>query len=259
MFTDIVGYSAISQEDEGNALYLLDLHRKLLRTTFPKFRGNEIKTIGDAFIVEFSSALDAVECSINIQRELDAYNAQAKQQKKIYLWIGIHVGDVVQKENDIYGDGVNISSRLEPLADPGGICISEDVASQVQNKISVPLEKMDPTELKNISLPVETYQIKFYAKPNVAKQKPDNNRLAVLPFQNISPDPDTDYFSDGLTEELTMHLAHIKELKVVSRTTSMQYKGVNKSMVKIGNELKARYILEGSIRRHKDECASQLS
>jgi TolB-like protein/Tfp pilus assembly protein PilF len=148
---------------------------------------------------------------------------------------------------------VNISSRIEPLANPGGICISEDVARQVQNKLKVPLEKMNKQELKNIDLPVEIYQIQLYDSPVLEAKVVENNKLAVLPFQNMSPDKDTDYFSDGLTEELIMNLSHIKELKVISRTTIMQYKDVRKDMQTIGNELNARYILEGSVRRHMDD------
>ena len=253
MFTDIVGYSAMSEKNEGLALELLEVHRKLIRETLDTFNGHEIKTIGDAFMVEFASALDAVKCSIAIQKKLKEYNEVNEEDRKIFLRIGIHVGDVVEREGDIYGDGVNISSRLEPLALPGGICISEDVARQVQNKIDVPLEKMDALKLKNINLAVDIYQILIYADPKAAPPKIDNNKLAVLPFQNISPDRDTDYFSDGLTEEITMHLSRIKELKVVSRTTTMHYKNSLKDLQSIGKELNARYILEGSVRKNLDD------
>jgi len=252
MFTDMVGYSAISQKSEQLAIELLEVHRDLLRSIFGKHAGREVKTIGDAFMVEFASALNAVKCSIEIQKALKDYNTSASPDRKIYLRIGIHVGDVEDKEGDLYGDGVNISSRLEPLAHPGGICISEDVARQVQNKIDIDLKKMEDQDLKNIKLPIDIYQINLYADPNAGPDKVDNNKLAVLPFQNISPDKDSDYFSDGLTEEITMHLSSIKELKVVSRTTSMWYKGVQKNLVSIGKELNARYILEGSVRKHED-------
>lgn len=253
MFTDMVGYSAISQKNEALALELLENHRNILRDIFPTFNGDEIKTIGDAFLVKFHSALDAVLCGIEIQKTLKDYNSSAEKERKIMLRIGIHMGDVVQRDNDIYGDGVNISSRIEPLAEPGGICISEDVARQVENKISEPLEKMGSRELKNIKLPMKVYQIVLYATPVENVFEESNNKLAVLPFQNISPEKETDYFSDGLTEEIIMHLSGIKELRVISRTTSMQYKNVNKDINTIGRELDARYILEGSVRKFKDD------
>jgi adenylate cyclase len=253
MFTDMVGYSAMSQKNEDLALELLQLHREMVRESLKNFNGNEIKTIGDAFMVQFSSAIDAIKCAVNIQKNFKEYNEQNEEERNIYLRIGIHIGDVVQRDGDIYGDGVNISSRLEPLAEPGGICISEDVARLVQNKVDFDLEKMDPTRLKNIKLPMEIYQIRLYANPNAGPPKSDNNRLAVLPFQDLSPDKNSDYFSDGLTEEIIMHLSGIEELKVVSRTTIMHFKNSPEKLETIGRELEARYILEGSVRRYKDE------
>lgn len=253
MFTDMVGYSAMSQRNEELALELLENHRVLVRDIFPGFNGQEVKTIGDAFLIEFASALDAVNSGIAIQKKLHDYNQNCPAERKIYLRIGIHMGDVVYREGDIYGDGVNISSRIEPLADPGGICLSEDVARQVQNKLTVPLKKMGKQELKNIDLPIEIYQIQLYANQSAEASVIENNKLAVLPFQNISPEKETDYFSDGLTEELIMHLSGIKELKVVSRTTISQYKNTQKDIHTIGKELSARYILEGSVRRHHDD------
>ena len=225
MFTDVVGYSALSQQNEELALELLEIHREKLRSSLIPHKGIEIKTIGDAFMVEFESALNAVNCSIEIQKELKEYNErQVDDIKKIHIRIGIHIGDVIHRDGDIYGDGVNISARLEPLALPGGICISEDVARQVRNKVKVKLEKMDGQKLKNIQLPVEIYQILLYADPDASPKKKDNKKLAVLPFRNISPDNDSDYFSDGLMEEIIIRLSGIKELKIASRTTSMQYK-----------------------------------
>jgi TolB-like protein/Flp pilus assembly protein TadD len=253
MFTDMVGYSAMSQKNEALALELLELHRVLLRKIFNDYSGIEIKTIGDAFLVEFASALDAVNCSIEIQQKLQEYIQSSSEERKIFLRIGIHMGDVVNRDGDIYGDGVNIASRIEPLAKPGGICISENVAREVQNKLKVPMEKMGKQELKNIELPMEIYQIQMYEAPKIESPQADINKLAVLPFQNISPDKDSDYFSDGLTEELIMHLSGIKELKVISRTTISVYKNTQKDMQAIGSELKVRYILEGSVRKYNDD------
>src|SRR6201997_4416141 len=159
MFTDMVGYSALAQRDDKIALELLEEHRRLLRELFPQFHGTEIKTIGDAFLVEFGSALEAAQCAIEIQRTLAHRDADAPAQRQIQVRIGIHIGDVVHREGDVYGDGVNTASRIEPLAGPGGICISVDVERQIRNAIETSLVKLGPTELKNIQLPMELFRI----------------------------------------------------------------------------------------------------
>src|ERR1700693_4951077 len=159
MFTDMVGYSALSQRDEKLAQELLEEHRRLLREIFPRFHGAEIKTIGDAFLVEFNSALEAAQCAIEIQRALAHRNADAPAARQIELKIGIHIGDVVHRGGDVYGDGVNIASRIEPLAGAGGICVSMDVERQIRNALETRFEKLAPTELKNISVPMELFRI----------------------------------------------------------------------------------------------------
>ena len=159
MFTDMVGYSALSQRDDKLALELLEEHRQLLREIFPRFHGSEIKTIGDAFLVEFNSALEAARCAIAIQRALAKRNADAPVERQIQVKIGIHIGDVVHRGGDIYGDGVNIASRIEPLAGAGGICVSMDVERQIRNAVETRFEKLAPTELKNISVPMDLFRI----------------------------------------------------------------------------------------------------
>src|SRR5579864_3490335 len=159
MFTDMVGYSALSQRDDKLALELLEEHREILRKIFPEFHGTEIKTIGDAFLVEFQSALEAAECSIAIQRTLAHRNADAPAGRQIELKIGLHIGDVVHRGGDVYGDGVNIASRIEPLAGAGGICVSMDVERQIRNAVETRFEKLAPTELKNISVPMDLFRI----------------------------------------------------------------------------------------------------
>ena len=159
MFTDMVGYSALSQRDDKLALELLEEHRKLLREIFPRFHGSEIKTIGDAFLVEFNSALEAAQCAIEIQRALAKRNADAPAGRQIQLKIGVHIGDVVHRDGDVYGDGVNIASRIEPLAGAGGICVSMDVERQIRNAVETRFEKLAPTELKNISVAMELFRI----------------------------------------------------------------------------------------------------
>src|ERR1700745_2231092 len=159
MFTDMVGYSALSQRDEKLAQELLEEHRQLLREIFPRFHGTEIKTIGDAFLVEFNSALEAAQCAIEIQRALGHRNHDVPAERHIELKIGIHLGDVVHRDGDVYGDGVNIASRIEQLAGAGGICVSMDVERQIRNAVETRFEKLAPTELKNISVPMELFRI----------------------------------------------------------------------------------------------------
>src|SRR5215469_770513 len=159
MFTDMVGYSALSQRDDKLALELLEEHRQLLREIFPRFHGTEIKTIGDAFLVEFQSALEAAQCAIEIQRALAKRNADVAPDRRIAVKIGIHIGDVIHRGGDVYGDGVNIASRIEPLAGAGGICISMDVERQIRNAVETRFEKLAPTELKNISVAMDLFRI----------------------------------------------------------------------------------------------------
>ncbi|NQU86064.1 MAG: adenylate/guanylate cyclase domain-containing protein [Mariniphaga sp.] len=159
MFTDMVGYSLLTQEDEAFALELLEEHRQILRSFFPKHNGREVDAVGDAFFVEFSSALEAVKCAIDIQKELHEHNKNIPVKNHITIRIGIHLGDVVPKGDNVLGDGVNIAARIEPLAQSGGICITQDVARQVQNKIEFPLQRIETKYLKNIKIPVEVYAI----------------------------------------------------------------------------------------------------
>ena len=159
MFTDMVGYSALAQRDDELALELLEEHRQLLREIFPRFHGTEVKTIGDGFLVEFHSALDAAECAIEIQRALSKHNADVPVERRIAIKIGVHIGDVVHRDHDVFGDGVNIAARIEPLAGPGGICVSMDVERQIRNKLDAQFEKLAPIELKNISIPMDLFRI----------------------------------------------------------------------------------------------------
>ncbi len=159
MFTDMVGYSALSQRDDRLALELLEEHRQLLREIFPRFHGTEIKTIGDAFLVEFDSALEAAQCAIEIQRTLAKRNHDVPLDRRIELKIGIHIGDVVHRNGDVYGDGVNIASRIEALAGAGGICVSMDVERQIRNALEARFEKFGTADLKNIKLPMDLFRI----------------------------------------------------------------------------------------------------
>src|SRR5438309_2368881 len=183
MFTDMVGYSALAQRDDKLALELLEEHRRLLREIFPRFHGTEIKTIGDAFLVEFDSALEAAQCGIEIQRSLAKRNTDVSADRRIQLKIGIHIGDVVHRDNDVYGDGVNIASRIEALAGAGGICVSMDVERQIRNALEARFEKLAPTELKNISVPMDLFRIvlPWEKKSDVRGQKAEVRKRAVIP------------------------------------------------------------------------------
>ena len=230
MFTDMVGFKALTQSDEAQSLAVLERHNKLLRPIFPRFRGREVKTIGDSFLVEFGSALDATNCAVEVQRFLHDYNISSRDEWKITLRIGVHLGDVVRSGGDILGDAVNIASRLQPLADPEGVCISEQVYDQVRNKLPQALVKLEPRDLKGIGFPVDVYKVVMPWERAAAgsRSEQDRNRVAVLPFANMSPDPDDEYFADGMTEELIDRLAQVKGLEVIARTSVMSFKGEKK-------------------------------
>lgn len=289
MFTDIAGYSALSQRNEALALELLDEHRKILRPFFEKHEGQEIETAGDSFFVEFNSAVEAANCAIEIQTELHDRNKSEPPDRQINLRIGLHIGDVVHMDNHVHGDGVNIAARVQPLAKPGEICVSEDVARQIMNKINYPLVKIGRGKLKNISMPVDIYfiQLPWRKIANGSKQKILANkifsvigvvvlaliaayffssrktkiefdesrfRIAVLPLRNISANNEDEYFADGMTEELISSLSKINGLRVIARSSVMKYKNVHKSIREIGEELMVGSVLEGSVRKVNEKA-----
>jgi len=249
MFTDVVGSTASAQANEAEALKLRDEQAGLVRPLFAAHHGREVKSMGDGFLSEFDSALRAVQCAIDIQQHLHERNSQAGVTP-IELRIGIHLGDVEQRDTDIFGDAVNIASRVEPLASPGGICISGEVFSQIRNKIPNKFEKLPPTALKGVQAPVDIYRI---ALPWVTRDAPASSGgptgIAILPFANISPDPKDEYFADGLTEELITVLSQIRELRVIARSSVTPYKSTSKGVAQIGAELGVSSILEGSVRK----------
>ncbi|HXW67896.1 MAG TPA: adenylate/guanylate cyclase domain-containing protein [Thermoplasmata archaeon] len=252
MFTDMVGYSALAQANEATALAVLDRHNRLLRPIFATFAGREVKTVGDAFLVEFDSALEATRCAVAIQGALAEYNASATEDWRIRIRIGIHVGEVVPTHGDVLGDAVNIASRIQPLAEPGGICLSQQVYDQVENKLDVAFEKLPPARLKNIRLPLSVWRILPGGDRGAGAAAPadgDTRHLAVLPLANISPDPGDGYFADGLTEELISVLSQVRGLSVIARTSVTPYKNAPKSIAEVGRELGVDTVLEGSVRK----------
>jgi TolB-like protein len=251
MLTDMVGFTALAQKDETIALELLEHHRQVLRPIFAKHRGREIKTMGDAFLVEFNSALEATLCAIDIQSTLN--DRRLEQGVTMQVRIGIHLGDVVHRGGDVLGDAVNIVSRIEPLAEPGGICISGRIYDDVRNKIGYHVSKLSTQQLKNVKDQIDIYSLSLPWQRNQTEQaavsRMDKRRIAVLPFSNISPDVADAYIADGMTEEMISTLATIKGLNVISRTTVLQYRDVSKAVAVIGRELNAGLLLEGSVRK----------
>ncbi|HEX4921824.1 MAG TPA: adenylate/guanylate cyclase domain-containing protein [Candidatus Bathyarchaeia archaeon] len=263
MYTDMVGYTAIGQRNESLSLALVDEQRRMVRPILTKHNGREVKTMGDGFLVEFPSSLDAVRSAYDIQRSAREYNISVPEENRIHLRVGIHLGDVVESQGDISGDAVNVASRIEALAEDGGVCITRQVHDQVENKFELPFDRLGSKTLKNVASPVEVYKMTLpweRDQKSTATGELDLRRVAVLPFANMSPDPNDSYFADGITEEIISTLSGVSGLQVISRTSVMGYKGSTKKVREIGAELEAGSILEGSFRKagNKVRVTTQL-
>jgi TolB-like protein len=262
MFTDMAGYTALGQRNESLALALAGEQRKLLRPVFNRHKGRVVKTMGDAFLVEFGNALDAVRCAYDVQRASREFNISQPSDQRIILRIGLHLGDVVESEGDISGDAVNIASRIQSMAEDGGICLTRQVYDQVHNKFDLPLKSVGSKSLKNVSAPLEVYRmvLPWEMEQESVTSQLDASRVAVLPFANMSPDPGDSYFADGITEEIISTLSGVSGLNVISRTSVMGYKGTTKRVKEIGGELEAGSVLEGSFRKagNKIRVTAQL-
>jgi adenylate cyclase len=251
MYTDMIGYTALGQKSESLSLALVDEQRTLTRPILKRHRGREVKTMGDAFLVEFPSALDAVSCAYDIQRATREFNVPLPQEKRMHLRVGIHLGDVVESSRDISGDAVNVASRIQPLAEDGGVCLTRQVYDHVQNKFELHLKSLGSKQLKNVSAPIEVFRMvmPWNEEKTSVGGKLERNRLAVLPLANMSSNPEDGYFADGMTEELISALSRLPGLGVISRTSVMQYKNQTKHASEIGQELGAGTLLEGSVRK----------
>jgi adenylate cyclase len=251
MFTDLVGYTSLVQLNETRALDLLEEHRRIIRSTLRRHDGVEVKTIGDGFLIEFPSALQAARCAIGIQDEFSKKNSGLPGDRRIQVRIGLHLGDVIRQGRDIVGDGVNIASRIESFAQPGGICITQQVFDQIQNKLENRIVELGKQHLKHIEAPIPLFRIEAGPKASVTSQPiaGDKHRVAVLPLANFSSDPSDNYFSDGMTEELISTLSRNAGLSVIARTSVMKYKDGTKTAAEIGRELNVESILEGSVRK----------
>jgi adenylate cyclase len=256
MFADIVGYTALGQKNESLSLAVIEENRKLLRPIFARHNGREVKAMGDSFLVEFSNALDSIRCAYDIQRASREFNIAIPTDRRIRLRVGVHLGDVIQADGDIMGDAVNVASRIEPLAQEGGICITRQVYDQVSNKFELPLVSLGKKALKNVREPVEVYAVEMPWEKGEGRvseaTRLDKRRVAVLPFANISPDPKDEYFADGMTEEVIASVSRMEGLNVISRTSAMQYKNSPKKMGEIARELGVGTLVEGSVRKAGD-------
>ena len=251
MATDVVGYSRLMEKDEAGTLAVLKARRKdLLEPLVARHSGRIFKLTGDGVLIEFASAVNAVQCAVDFQAAMASANVDMPDETKIVVRIGVHLGDVMVEGSDLYGDGVNIAARLESIADPGGICLSEDAFRQVRNKLDSAFDDLGAQKLKNIAEPVRAYRV---AAPRPARKDalplPDKPSIAVLPFANMSGDPEQEYFSDGITEDVITALSRFRSLFVIARNSSFSYKGRSVKVQEIGRDLGVAYIVEGSVRK----------
>jgi len=294
---DVEGYSRLMGEDEDATIRTLTTYRGLMTTLIHKHRGRVVDSPGDNLLAEFGSVVDAVRCAVEIQEELRVRNAELPEHRRMHFRIGINLGDVVQEEERIYGDGINIAARVEGLAEGGGICISGTVYDSIKNKLSLTYESLGEHTVKNITEPVRVYRMRvgpeavvhpkpryrhkaalaalvvlivaagawaiwhFYLRPSsiepaseekMAYPLPDKPSIAVLPFDNLSGDPEQEYFSDGLTEEIITALSKVPKLFVIARNSTFSYKGKPVKVQQVAEELGVRYVLEGSVRKAED-------
>jgi|SRR6516164_2686619 len=250
---DVVGYSRLMGADEEGTLARLKAHRQeLIDTKIAEHHGRIVKTTGDGLLIEFPSVVEAVSCALAVQRAMFKRNAATPEEKRIILRVGVNLGDIIVEDGDIHGDGVNIAARLESIAEPGGICISEDAFRQVSGKVDAEFADTGEQSLKNIARPVRVYRVLLRrpAEPALAALPlPDKPSIAVLPFQNMSGDPEQEFFSDGMTEDIITALSKVRWFFVIARNSSFTYKGRAVDIKQVGRELGVHYVLEGSVRR----------
>ncbi len=249
---DVVGYSRMMEADKAGTLALLkDRRTAILEPVVRAHGGRVVKLMGDGVLLEFASAVNAVKAALELQGKFAEANGAIPGDRHVILRIGINIGDVIGEGSDIYGDGVNIAARLESLADPGGVCISNKVHEEVRGRMKADFEDAGEQQLKNISTPVRVFKYRVGPRPDAPRPLalPDKPSIAVLPFQNMSGDPEQDYFADGMVEEIITALSRMRWLFVIARNSSFAYKGKAVDIKQIGRELGVRYILEGSVRK----------
>ncbi|UCD77340.1 MAG: adenylate/guanylate cyclase domain-containing protein, partial [Desulfobacterales bacterium] len=301
---DAVGYSRLMGDDEAATVQTLTSYRNVISTLIKQYHGTVIDSPGDNILAEFVSVVDAVQCAVAIQKELKARNDELPEKRKMQFRIGVNLGDVIQEEDRIYGDGVNIAARLEGLAEPGGICISKTAFDHIESKLPYGYEFLGDQTVKNIAKPVGAYRVLmeprvtvaelpepekpalvrrmpiiiaaigvlgvaislviwqlYFHRPSVepasvekmAFALPDKPSIAVMPFDNLSGDPEQEYFCDGMTEDLITDLSKISGIFVIARNSTFTYKGKPVKMKQVAEELGVRYVLEGSVRKAEDK------
>ena len=259
---DVAGYSRLMGEDEeGTRAAMRAVRREIGDPKIREHRGRIVKTTGDGLLVEFASVVDAVRCAVEVQREMVARNANVPVERRLEFRMGINVGDIIIEDGDIFGDGVNIAARLEALAEPGGICVSAAAHDQVRDRLDIGFEDLGEQQVKNIARPVRVYSVGSRSSgpqegemqpaltAPTSLSRPEKPSIAVLPFQNMSGDPEQEYFADGMVEEIITALSRIPWLFVIARNSTFTYKGQVIDVKRVGRELGVRYILEGSVRR----------
>jgi len=253
---DMVGYSRLMGADEEGTIARQRAHRaELIDPVIASHGGRIVKTTGDGLLVEFGSVVDAVKCAVSVQNGMADREADVSKERRIQYRVGVNLGDIVIDGDDILGDGVNIASRLEGLAEPGGICVSAKVFEEIGNKLDVGFKDLGPQEVKNITTPVRAYSVTREQTPAVPSAAPpprDKPSIAVLPFDNMSGDPEQEFFADGLAEDIIAILSKTSKLMVIARNSSFAYKGTATDIRQIAADLGVRYILEGSVRKGGD-------
>ena len=262
---DVVAYSRLVGEDEAGTLSALKSHRsELIDPTVKEFGGRIVKLMGDGILIEFPSVVEAVGCAIAVQRGLVQRNLAMPETRRVVFRIGINVGDVIIEDDDIYGDGVNLAARIQTLAEPGGICVSRAARDQIRDKLDISLEDLGEHKVKNIARPIRVFRVPIERSETLADKPSDDNgqarsseskvrpSIAVLPFDNMSSDPEQEFFSDGLTEDLITELSRFSDLTVISRTSTFTYKGRSVKVQEVAGDLGVRYVVEGSVRRAGD-------
>ena len=264
---DVVGYSRLLGADEAGTLETLRAHREeLIEPKIIEHKGRIVKLMGDGLLAEFPSAVEAVECALEIQLALGERDAAVPENRRIIYRVGINIGDIVVEDDDIYGDGVNIAARLQALADPGGLCVSGKVIEEVRTRLDISYQDRGPQALKNIVEPVNVFSIDLASRAEATAGGPASAAMmarpavAVLPFTNMSGDPEQEYFSDGLTEDIITALTHWRSFPVIARNSTFAYKNKHVDIKQTARELGARYLLEGSVRKggHRIRITAQL-
>ncbi len=251
---DVKGYSRLMRDDELATVRTLESYREMMGEGIKSYSGRVVDSPGDNMLAEFASVVDAVESAVEIQREIRTKNAELPENRRMEFRIGINLGDVIEEGERIYGDGVNIAARIESLAEAGGICISRNVYEQVKNKLKWGYEYLGEHSVKNIEEPVRAYRILMesnldFPKKGEGLKVPEKPSIAVLPFDNISGDPEQEYFSDGITEEIITALSKVPKMFVIARNSTFTYKSKPVKVQQVGEELGVKYVLEGSVRK----------